>query len=76
MARLKHNTTFFYLNYMLVFAVLFILTMITSFTTMIGLVLLGGAWLYVIRASADGTLKIGSEYCTARLLFVVLCMKI
>lgn len=59
MARLRHNTTFFYLNYMLVFAVLFILTMITSFTTMIGLVLLGGAWMYVIRASADGTLKIG-----------------
>mmetsp|Transcript_21703 Transcript_21703/g.35866 ORF Transcript_21703/g.35866 Transcript_21703/m.35866 type:complete len:200 (-) Transcript_21703:206-805(-) len=59
MARLRHNSSFFYLNYMLVFAILFVLTMITSFTTMIGLVLLGGCWLYVIRASADGTLKIG-----------------
>ena len=61
-ARLKHNLQFFYLNYMVVFGILFVLTMITSFTTMIGLVVLGAAWLYVIRASADGSLKIGSKY--------------
>jgi len=59
-ARLKHNMKFFFLNYMLVFAILFVLTMITSFTTMIGLVCLGGAWLYVIRASDEGSLKVGS----------------
>lgn len=61
MARLKHNASFFYLNYMLVFCILFVLTMITSFTTMIGIVLLGGAWLYVIKASSGGSLQIGSE---------------
>lgn len=59
-ARLRHNVKFFYLNYMIVFAILFILTMITSFSTMIGLVCLGGAWLYVIKASDGGTLKLGA----------------
>lgn len=59
MARLQHNSTFFYLNYMLVFAVLFVLTTITSMQTMIGIVFLAAAWLVIIRASADGLLKIG-----------------
>lgn len=59
-ARLKHNVKFFYLNYMIVFAILFVLTMITSFSTMIGLVCLGAAWLYVIKASDEGTLKAGA----------------
>jgi len=59
-ARLKHNFKFFYLNYMIVFAILFFLTMITSFSTMFGLFFLGGAWLYVIKASEGGTLKLGA----------------
>ena len=61
-ARLRHNFVFFYLNYMVVFGILFVLTMITSITTMIGLVILGGAWLYVIRASSEGHLQIASKY--------------
>ena len=61
-ARLRHNFTFFYLNYMIVFGILFVLTMITSITTMIGLVILAAAWLYVIRASSEGHLKIGSKF--------------
>jgi hypothetical protein len=61
-ARLRHNFTFFYLNYMIVFGILFLLTMITSITTMIGLLLLGGAWVYVIRSSSEGFLKIGCTF--------------
>jgi PRA1 family protein len=57
MARLRHNTTFFYLNYMLMFAVLFMLTLFISPSAIIGIGLLGLAWLYVIRASQDGNLK-------------------
>lgn len=45
---------------MVVFGILFVLTMITSITTMIGLVILGAAWLYVIRASSEGHLQIAS----------------
>lgn len=47
---------------MVVFGILFVLTMITSITTMIGLVILGAAWLYVIRASSEGHLQIASKY--------------
>mmetsp|Transcript_31950 Transcript_31950/g.45441 ORF Transcript_31950/g.45441 Transcript_31950/m.45441 type:complete len:193 (+) Transcript_31950:306-884(+) len=60
-SRLQHNLSFFYLNYSIVFAVLFVITMITSLKTMLGFLCLGGAWLYVIRASADGTLRIGKS---------------
>jgi hypothetical protein len=71
MARLRHNFTFFYLNYMVVFGILFVLTMVTSITTMIGLLLLGGAWLYVIRASSEGHLKIVSKSSHTNLSTVV-----
>jgi len=57
-ARLRHNTAFFYLNYMLMFAVLFTLTLLISPTSIIGIGLLGIAWIYVIRASQEGTLKV------------------
>lgn len=66
-ARLKHNVKFFYLNYMIVFAILFVLTMITSFSTMIGLVGLGAAWLYVIKASDEGTLRAGGKISKPRI---------
>jgi hypothetical protein len=66
-ARLRHNATFFYLNYMLMFAVLFMLTLFISPSAIIGIGLLGLAWIYVVRASQDGELKF---YGT---LIVVLC---
>ena len=58
MARLQHNLSFFYLNYMLIFGVLFVLTMLTSVRTMFYLSLLAVAWVYVVRVSQDGGLKI------------------
>mmetsp|Transcript_35228 Transcript_35228/g.40189 ORF Transcript_35228/g.40189 Transcript_35228/m.40189 type:complete len:242 (+) Transcript_35228:324-1049(+) len=58
--RLKHNAKYFYLNYMVLFVILFVLTMITSIKTILGLVILGGVWMYVIRASEEGNLKIGA----------------
>jgi PRA1 family protein len=62
-ARLKHNTTFFYLNYLLLTFVLFCLTMITSPIPLIGMGLLAGVWMYVIRASQEtGTLVISGMY--------------
>jgi hypothetical protein len=59
-ARIKHNAQFFYLNYLLMLAVLFGLTLFVSPSAIIGLVLLAGAWVYVIRASQSGSLKIGA----------------
>lgn len=44
--------------------------MVTSITTMIGLVLLGGAWFYVIRASSEGHLKIASKYLDLNMMLL------
>jgi len=59
-ARIKHNAQFFYLNYLLMLAVLFGLTLFVSPSAIIGIALLAGAWVYVIRASQTGSLKVGA----------------
>jgi len=61
MERLRHNVTFFYLNYILVAAVLFCLTMLISPTTIIGIGLLALAWVGVIRASQTGALQVAGK---------------
>lgn len=60
LVRLKHNFQFFYLNYLLMLAVLFGLTLFVTPSAIIGIALLAMAWVYVIRASQSGSLKIGS----------------
>lgn len=59
-ARIKHNLQFFYLNYLLLAAVFFILTLFVTPSAIIGIALLGGSWAYVIKASQSGSLKIGA----------------
>jgi hypothetical protein len=61
--RLRHNVTFFYLNYMLVTAVLFCLTLLISPSAIVGIGLLALAWMWVIRASASGSLHVGRTFC-------------
>eukprot|EP00521_Asterionellopsis_glacialis_P002163 CAMPEP_0195258492 /NCGR_PEP_ID=MMETSP0706-20130129/7434_1 /TAXON_ID=33640 /ORGANISM="Asterionellopsis glacialis, Strain CCMP134" /LENGTH=228 /DNA_ID=CAMNT_0040311877 /DNA_START=119 /DNA_END=805 /DNA_ORIENTATION=+ len=59
MERLRHNFMFFYLNYSMMTALLFLLTLIVSPSAIIGIALLGAAWLYVIKATQEGSMKIG-----------------
>jgi len=59
--RLRHNMTFFYLNYMILTGVLFCLTLLVSPSALIGMGLLAMAWMWLIKASQDGSLKIGSK---------------
>jgi PRA1 family protein len=59
MERIRHNLSFFYLNYMLLTAVLFCLMLLTSPLTIIGLAILAGAWTWVIRSTQSGSLVIG-----------------
>jgi len=59
-ARIKHNVQFFYLNYLLLSALFFVLTMFVTPSAIIGIALLGAAWAYVIKATQSGSLKIGS----------------
>jgi len=56
--RLKHNFSFFYLNYMLLTGVLFCLTLLISPGAIIGIALLGVAWMSVIRATQDGSCQV------------------
>ncbi|KAL7579526.1 hypothetical protein ACA910_007901 [Epithemia clementina (nom. ined.)] len=58
--RLRHNATFFYLNYLLLTAILFFLSVITSLKALIGMAILGLAWMWLIRATQTGSLKIGT----------------
>lgn len=60
MERVRHNMSFFYLNYMVLTAVLFTLTLLISPTAIIGIALLGFAWMYMIRSSTNGHIKVGS----------------
>eukprot|EP00527_Entomoneis_sp_CCMP2396_P009625 CAMPEP_0198136670 /NCGR_PEP_ID=MMETSP1443-20131203/298_1 /TAXON_ID=186043 /ORGANISM="Entomoneis sp., Strain CCMP2396" /LENGTH=225 /DNA_ID=CAMNT_0043797927 /DNA_START=140 /DNA_END=817 /DNA_ORIENTATION=- len=57
--RLRHNVTFFYLNYLLLTGVLFCLTLVINPSAVVGMAILAAAWMWVIRASQSGALKIG-----------------
>ena len=59
-ARFKHNAQFFFLNYLLLLAVLFGLTLFVTPSAIIGIAILAGGWVYIIRASSSGSLRIGS----------------
>eukprot|EP00429_Kryptoperidinium_foliaceum_P039978 CAMPEP_0176169116 /NCGR_PEP_ID=MMETSP0120_2-20121206/86566_1 /TAXON_ID=160619 /ORGANISM="Kryptoperidinium foliaceum, Strain CCMP 1326" /LENGTH=227 /DNA_ID=CAMNT_0017506865 /DNA_START=27 /DNA_END=710 /DNA_ORIENTATION=- len=57
-ARLKHNFQFFFLNYLVLTGVLFFLTMLTTPSALIGLGLLAGLWMYVVRATSEGSMTV------------------
>mmetsp|Transcript_16961 Transcript_16961/g.46583 ORF Transcript_16961/g.46583 Transcript_16961/m.46583 type:complete len:228 (+) Transcript_16961:158-841(+) len=71
-ARVKHNVQFFYLNYLLLMAVLFGLTLFVTPSAIIGIALLAMAWAYVIRSSQSGSLQIGSFSVTQTQATVVM----
>lgn len=56
--RLRHNVSFFYLNYAAVTAILFCLTLLISPSAIIGIGLLGFAWMGVIRATSEGSMQV------------------
>jgi len=82
--RVKHNLTFFYLNYILITAVLFVLTLLISPSAIIGMGLLGLAWVSVMKATQSGSLtfrgltitqkqaSIGMSIFSAGILFYIL----
>merc|ERR1712183_996917 len=59
-ARINHNLQFFFLNYLLLSAIFFVLTLFVTPSAIIGIALLGASWAYVIKATQSGSLKIGS----------------
>jgi hypothetical protein len=69
-SRLRHNMTFFSLNYLIQTGILFCLTIIMSPFTVVAVGLLGLLWVWFIRASSTGTLTVGGE----SLCFAGLCV--
>lgn len=57
-SRIKHNISFFYMNYIMMTAFLFVLTLIISPGAIIGIGLLGLAWASVLRATSEGSTQI------------------
>jgi hypothetical protein len=57
LTRLKHNFSFFYLNYLMVTVLLFCLTLMIHPTSLIGIGLLAFACIYVVRQSQSGSLR-------------------
>ena len=67
MPRLKHNVSFFYLNYAIMTCILFMLTVLVSPSALIGMALLAFAWMSVIKSTESGEMKIKGEYFSGRL---------
>jgi hypothetical protein len=64
--RIKHNLMFFYLNYVLITVVLFFLTLLISPSAIIGMGLLGLAWVSVMKATQSGSLTLRGITITQR----------
>mmetsp|Transcript_30795 Transcript_30795/g.41074 ORF Transcript_30795/g.41074 Transcript_30795/m.41074 type:complete len:236 (+) Transcript_30795:194-901(+) len=56
--RLQHNIKFFYLNYMILTAVFFVLTLVVSPSAIIGIALLGFAWGAMIKSTQGGSVTV------------------
>jgi len=57
-SRVKHNIKYFYMNYLILTAILFFLTLIVSPGAILGLGLLAVLWVAVIRATSSGSVTI------------------
>lgn len=66
MSRIKHNMSFFYMNYIMLTAVLFVLTLVISPGAIIGIGLLGLAWGSVLRATSEGSTTISGVTITQK----------
>jgi len=71
-SRLKHNFGYFYLNYFILTSVLFILTLFISPGALIGIGVLGFAWVALIRATSSGSMKIGGIEISQKQASIVL----
>jgi len=62
LSRMQHNFRYFYLNYAIVTAVLFCLTLIVSPGAVIGVGLLGLGWAAVIKATSSGSMTVRGKF--------------
>jgi len=59
MDRMRHNLTYFYLNYGVLTVLLFFMSIITNPSTIIYMAILAGLWIYVVKMSSSGSIVLG-----------------
>mmetsp|Transcript_9089 Transcript_9089/g.12920 ORF Transcript_9089/g.12920 Transcript_9089/m.12920 type:complete len:246 (+) Transcript_9089:62-799(+) len=70
--RLRHNFSFFYLNYFVITTTLFFLTLLISPGTLTGIAILIISWFSVIRATKEGSITVKGLTITQKQAFVVM----
>jgi PRA1 family protein len=58
LTRVQHNLVFFFMNYMILTAALFCLTIFIHPITLVGIGLLGALWVYMIRSTQNGPMLV------------------
>jgi len=70
--RVQHNMTFFYLNYMVITAILFLLTVLINPMTIIAIGMLGLVWMVVIKTTSEGSVSIKGITVTQKQASIVM----
>merc|ERR1711957_220209 len=70
--RVRHNMTFFYLNYMVITAILFLLTVLINPMTIIAIGMLGLVWMVVIKTTSEGSVSIKGITVTQKQASIVM----
>ncbi|GMH65597.1 hypothetical protein TrVE_jg9485 [Triparma verrucosa] len=70
--RVKHNLTYFYLNYIFLTFLLFALTLMISPSSLISIAILAFAWFYVLKVTADDGYSIGGVVVTQKVATAVM----
>lgn len=69
-ARIKHNVSFFYLNYLVQSAIFYGLTILFSPGSLLEIGILACVWVFVMRATNDGVLNLGCFKVTRKVVSV------
>jgi len=70
--RLQHNISFFYMNYLLLAAILFALTLLTSPLALIAMAILAAAWVAVIKMTQNDSCTLGGVGITQKQVSLVM----
>mmetsp|Transcript_41322 Transcript_41322/g.96884 ORF Transcript_41322/g.96884 Transcript_41322/m.96884 type:complete len:179 (-) Transcript_41322:401-937(-) len=69
--RIRHNLTYFFLNYGVLTVFLFILSVITNPATLIKLAIIALMWVYVVKMTESGSIVIAGESCVLSTLILI-----
>ena len=74
MARLQHNSNFFLLNYMMITALFFVITLLISPSAIFGIGVIGLSWASFVRAFQNGSTTIRGITVSQKQASIVMCI--